>query len=389
MQRLRVVPVTAATALRARLAEWPAKVAAPLRDLLERELLRPATAEAVLDAAELAGEPQHVLGFTIAMLEMCRDGVPMLDIIRMAKQIGAPVNLRWSRKRWQSEHARLSRRVTLEQLRADDAVYELATFEALLPDRWPGYLIRTSRRLGLEGLRQDHCVAAYHRRIVDGQCAIATVLLDGKRWTVELRRYGNGVAAELCIAQIAGRYNAPPSRQVHSAILKALGVRRDYHFPTYGNHPEEHAYMDNLRTLLPVLREHGVERVLVDFSGCGDSGQIDDVSYAPESARRAIACAAVESQTVRFAHENGEWRRHVETLTHDIDEAVVHLTEDYLEETGVDYYNNEGGYGHLEINVAAGTVDLEVSQNVEASEVAFARLSDIQTGETILNRVER
>ena len=260
VQRLRVVPVTAATALRARLADWPAKVAVPLRDLLERELLRPATAEAVFDAAELAGEPQHVLGFTIAMLEMSRDGVPMLDTIRMAKQIGAPVNLRWSRKRWQVEHARLSRRVTLEQLSADDAVYDLASFEALLPDRWPGYLIRTSRRLGLEGLRQDHCVAAYNRRIVDGQCAIATMLLDDKRWTVELRRYGNDTGAELCVAQIAGRYNAPPSRQVRSAILKALGIRQDYHFPTYGNHPEEHAYMDNLRTLLPVLREHGVER---------------------------------------------------------------------------------------------------------------------------------
>ena len=92
---------------------------------------------------------------------------------------------------------------------------------------------------------------------------------------------------------------------------------------------------------------------------------------------------------MRFAHENGEWRRHLETETHDIDEAVAHLTEDYLEETGVNYYDNEGGYGHLDINVAAGTVDLEVSQNLESSEVAFARLSDIQTGETILDRVER
>ncbi len=378
--------MTAVTALGARLAGWPAKVAAPLRDLLERGLLRPSTAEAVLDAADLAGEPRHVLGFAIAMLEMGQAGVPILDTIRMAKQLGAPLNLRWSQKRWQAEHARLSRRVTLEQLKADDAVYELSAFEALLPERWPGYLVRTSRRLGLEGLRQKHCVAAYHPRIRDGRCAIATVLLKGQRWTVELRKYGN--PGELWITQIAGRNNAPASRQVRSAIHRALGVRQANHFGSRGNHPEEHAYMDNLRTLLPVLRAHGVETVHVGFSGCGDSGQIDDVSYRPERVRNAISAVAVTGQRVSFAHEGGEWRRLVERKVLDIDEAVIHLTEDYLEETGVNYVDNEGGFGHLEINVGAGTVELEVSQNVELSEVAFSRVSDIATGEVVARGAE-
>ena len=141
--------------------------------------------------------------------------------------------------------------------------------------------------------------------------------------------------------------------------------------------------MDNLRTLLPVLRAHGVETVHVGFSGCGDSGQIDDVTYRPEHARNAIAAVAVTGQRVSFAHEGGEWRRLVELEELDIDEAVINLTEDYLEETGVNYVDNEGGFGHLEINVGTGTVELEVSQNVELSEVAFSRVSDIATGDIV------
>lgn len=374
--------MSALRALQVRLRLWPAKVAAPIADLLANGLMRPETAESVLDAGDLAGEPQHVLGFAIALLQMQRDNVPVTDTIGMAKQLGRRVNLRWSAKRWKAEHARLSHLVTLERLKEANVLYDLATFEAHLPAKWPGYLIRSSRRLGIEGLRQQHCVASYHSAIQRGHCAIATVFVDRVRWTVELRHHSYNDAP--WIAQVAGRRNRKPTREIRQAIQEALGLKGCQNERT----PDEYSYMDNLRALLPILRVHRVEHVTASFSGCGDSGQVDDVEFTPAGAYTLVANLSVASHRVEVAHRNGEWVRHRNVRNVRVADAVMALTDDYLEETGVNYYDNEGGYGQLVIDVAAGTVNLEINQNVESSEVAYARLSDIATGDVLEDRMQ-
>ena len=374
--------VSALRALQVRLRLWPAKVAAPIADLLAKGLIRPETAETVLDAGDLAGESQHVLGFAVALLQMQRDNVPVIDAIRMAKQLGRPINLRWSQKRWKAEHARLSHLVTLERLKAAHEVYDLTPFEAHLPATWPGYLIRSSRRLGLEGLRQQHCVASYHGAIRRGHCAIATVFVERERWTVELRKYAHN--DEPWVAQIAGRRNRKPTREIRQAIHNALGLEGRQG----GRGPEDHSYMDNLRALLPILREHGVEKVTTSFSGYGDSGQVDDVEFTPAGAYTRVANATVASRRVEFSHRNNRWERNENVHIVRVVDAVTALTDDYLEETGVNYYDNEGGFGFLEIDVAAGDVELEINQNVESSELAFKRRSDIASGDVLEERMQ-
>lgn len=389
--------MTALDAVHARLRTLPAKVSVPFRDLLSTGLLKPETAQSVLDAGESAGEPQHILGFAIAFLEMERAGVPVADTIRMARLHGRRLNLRWSPKRWQKEHGHLSRLSTLRRLEAKNEVYDLDAYERLLPERWPGYLIRTSRRLGLEGLRQNHCVAAYHGQIKSGYAAIATVFVDRTRWTVELTRaYATG---ELRLAQIRGRHNRTPGPAVRRAICVTLGIEPTAADPySAANRPAAHSYMENLRRVLPVLRERNVDRVEVSFSGCGDSGQIDDVTFLPAGydpvrpgttpaiPRSEFTGIVVASETATFVLEDGEWTRQEQVEHVGVEAAIATLTEDYLQETGVDWYNNTGGHGCLEIDVPSGTVNLEVNQNEEVSNLAFARLSDIVSGEPIEER---
>ena len=100
------------TAIRGRLDTLPPKVGRPVaRPDAHRAAQGPAPWETVLDAVDLAGEPQHLLGFAVGMLDMGGDGVPMEDTVRMARELGHRLNLRWSPRRWKEEHDRLSRRM--------------------------------------------------------------------------------------------------------------------------------------------------------------------------------------------------------------------------------------------------------------------------------------
>ena len=85
--------------LQRRLEALPRKVALPLRHLVDVGQIKPRLLETVLDAGELAGNTQHLLGFAagIASLEMQK--VPASDTIKMAKENGQAIKLDWSPRR--------------------------------------------------------------------------------------------------------------------------------------------------------------------------------------------------------------------------------------------------------------------------------------------------
>ena len=123
--------MTAATAIETRLIGLPRKVAAPLRDLLRTGLMSPAAADTVLDAHELTGEPQHLLGFAVAALEFPLAGVPVADTIRMARDQGRRISLRWSANRWRAEHNRFARAATLKKPADENERYNVERYERL------------------------------------------------------------------------------------------------------------------------------------------------------------------------------------------------------------------------------------------------------------------
>ena len=364
----------------ARLAALPRKVRVPFRELLGAGHVNEEILGTVLDAAELSGSQTKVLGFAVGFLYLQSQGVPVKDVIRMARAQGRRIRLDWSARRWQHEHDRLSRAETLKRLREENLQYDMAEVAASLPARFCGYLIRTSRRLGMEGLRQRHCVASYHAQIQAGYCVVASVFVDSARWTVQLARTGQE-EMPLRIVQIRSRFNKVPTREIREAIHRELAIPMDPRATAHDADAEERApraYMDNLRRILPVLREHGVRRVTVIFDGSGDSGSIDHVGYG--DAQIDGSALMVEIEVMHRVFDAGRWVTS-RTLEHtDLDRAIETLTDDYLEETNVDWYNNDGGFGELAIDVDEGTVALDVHVRFTECSTEYSCTRDIATG---------
>lgn len=88
-----------------------------------------------------------------------------------------------------------------------------------------------------------------------------------------------------------------------------------------------------------------IDKVVVWFSGSGDSGQIDSVVfYSSERRVRApVAEIVVPTNTTSFV--NGEWKKVTEDASLSIEDAICELVNEMLDETDVDWYNNNGGQG--------------------------------------------
>lgn len=362
----------------ARLSALPQKICQPLASLTSAGQIDEAFLDLLLDAAELSGDAQRLLGFAAGYLHMAKDGVPVEDVIRMAKRQKRRINLAWSPARWKTEHNKLSRAETLARLTASNEAYDLSSYDEHLPETARKALIRCSKRLGLEGLRQRHCVASYHDRILKGGCAIASVIIERQRWTVQLERTSIE-EKPLAITQIKTRLNgiAPPDirRRIHELMDIPLpaGITPSETTPNY-------VYLDNLRRVLPVLERQGVERVTVTFSGSGDSGAIDWAYFTPEQPQEFNE-TRVEQLSGNSVYENDRWRTVLVPENMTLKEALHNITDDYLEETGVNWYDNDGGYGELEIDVAARSVSLDVNVNFTESTNEYCETKSIDTGE--------
>lgn len=80
------------------------------------------------------------------------------------------------------------------------------------------------------------------------------------------------------------------------------------------------------------------KNVRIDFSGGGDEGSIDDIN-------------GLDHGTEAY-------------------DTVQQWAYAFLEGVGVDWYNNEGGFGFIELNKETGKVTYEVNVNTSSSELA-------------------
>jgi hypothetical protein len=142
--------------------------------------------------------------------------------------------------------------------------------------------------------------------------------------------------------------------------------------------PERHCYLENLRRVLPVLRELRVNAVIVSFDGSGDSGSISDVTFDPKLS--AESEVEVESTHVEMDAATGRWVQKRSLGRRTLTEAIEALTDDYLNEAGVNWYDNDGGFGELTIGVDEGTVRLEIHTRWMEDSLAYDRARTIVTG---------
>ncbi len=108
----------------------------------------------------------------------------------------------------------------------------------------------------------------------------------------------------------------------------------------------------NKTTLFDALAEAGITRVLADFDGEGDSGQIDNIAAYCGDAVREIPNATLSLQQVSWGSDKRDTRRAT------LPESVEQLCYDYLEQEHGGWENNDGAFGEFTFEVAEKRVEL-------------------------------
>ena len=112
----------------------------------------------------------------------------------------------------------------------------------------------------------------------------------------------------------------------------------------------------NKTTLFDALAAAGITTVIVNFDGCGDSGQIemieakagDDVIPLP-TVQIEIASAVWGSATI-------------DRQTRPVEEAIEILVHDVLNQNHGGWENNDGAYGEYTFDVAERTITLDYNE---------------------------
>ncbi len=102
-----------------------------------------------------------------------------------------------------------------------------------------------------------------------------------------------------------------------------------------------------------VLAAAKIDRVLVEFDGEGDSGQITGVAAFRKKKAVVLPATTVPMQQIKWVCSEPA------TAEVALQEAIETLCYDYLEDTHGGWENNDGGFGEFRLDVAARTVELE------------------------------
>ncbi len=124
---------------------------------------------------------------------------------------------------------------------------------------------------------------------------------------------------------------------------------------------------------LTTLRTLGVSKLVVTFSGGGDSGDIESVDAYNTGQTAAIPLTAQipwSSDESCFNEEYKTWTEVTKEGLMSIEEIAKELTFKALENEGLDWYNNDGGQGTLEIDFSTSppTIQLDVGINYMSTE---------------------
>lgn len=107
------------------------------------------------------------------------------------------------------------------------------------------------------------------------------------------------------------------------------------------------------RNMLAAMAVHGVDSISVEYSGCGDSGQIDRITITPDTALKASVAIP------GFTHWNWRTSKSEPLVATSFSDAAELLTNMLIEHYHDGYENNEGGSGTVTIDRHLGTIEYE------------------------------
>jgi len=102
------------------------------------------------------------------------------------------------------------------------------------------------------------------------------------------------------------------------------------------------------KELLQLLSGLKIKRITVQYSGSGDSGQTDDIDVEPSSRKNLLDEKFNDEETIH--------------------EALDRICWDAIEDEQSGFYNNEGGFGELVIDVDEKTIQLNHTNYIQETE---------------------
>lgn len=128
--------------------------------------------------------------------------------------------------------------------------------------------------------------------------------------------------------------------------------------------------------LLALLKAAGISKVVVDYSGSGDSGNIDGATCFDANEGEVpighISLMWLPENTQVYNSLTHKWDRVVKPdEERPLEDILRDVCNDALEDTGLDWYNNDGGQGQLVIEFESdGTprITLDVGVNIMSTE---------------------
>jgi len=112
-------------------------------------------------------------------------------------------------------------------------------------------------------------------------------------------------------------------------------------------------------TLFAALKDAGVTNVEIRYDGGGDSGQVEDVEYEGTN---------LDHITIS------------DNFSGQLEDLATHILEQHYD---YDWYNNDGGYGVIRIDLEGDTPEISIDGYVRTTEDAGASVDivDINWGE--------
>ena len=212
--------------LQADLRALPARAAEAFADLFRDRRVDLGTAQTVVAAAAVAEDPADAIAFAAIYPALREAGIPVRATLDLAAAYGRRIDLTGNETYWQTMLFRLRAAQWLEEIGRNPARFDTERYENALPSGWPGYLVRTERRLAMMALRVGFprgwlCVHGART----GECAVAVVFLNRRRWLVTLGLEDRAPGPTLSIRDIRAGRDRRPTGEERARICARLGVR--------------------------------------------------------------------------------------------------------------------------------------------------------------------
>lgn len=133
----------------------------------------------------------------------------------------------------------------------------------------------------------------------------------------------------------------------------------------------EGRFAANCKALRKVLQELGVGEVRMDFYGSGDSGSFEKPQFDHADLYNPDDLTVTIWEEKGWYEYSGKFKGEVSQTEMSVAEAVEKTFECYVNAQNVDWYNNEGGEGYVELDVGTGVVDVNIDQHETVTHNAF------------------